>query len=102
MEYTSEHKKYLSHILAGTDEPDILDAAVRAANKWGISPQDSEPTDEEWSAAEAGTMEIADVIREGLGDGTITVSKPAKTPKVSDEDADDASRIKEYLSASAV
>lgn len=101
MEYTSEHKKYLSHILAGTEESDILDAAVQAANKWGITPQDAEPTDEEWSAAEAGTMEIVTVIREGLDNGTVTVSKARKAPKVSDEDTEDAARIREYLSVSA-
>lgn len=75
---TDAHKLYLSTILTGTDDTSVLSAASRAAHTWGLSPDVAEPTEEQWSAAEAATFAIISAIGAGLEDGTVKVRTSKK------------------------
>lgn len=88
MEFTKEHKSYLSSKLTGTAPEDVLTTAVLVAQDWGFAPDTEEPTDEEWSRAENATMEIADAIVEGLADGSVKVRGNVKVKSVEDPEAD--------------
>ena len=81
---TDAHKKYLSTILTGTDDTSVLEAASRAAHAWGLSPDVAEPTEEQWSAAEAATFTIIAAIGAGLEDGTVKVRKSKRVTATPD------------------
>ena len=66
--------EYLSHILTGDTDDDVLTAAVRAAYHWGIDSAALDPSDPDWIRAEHDTLVLAKVIRAGLGDGRISVN----------------------------
>lgn len=86
---TDAHKKYLSTILAGTDDTSVLEAASRAAHTWGLSPDVAEPTEEQWSAAEAATFAIISAIGAGLEDGTVKVRSEKKVKVSPDQETHD-------------
>lgn len=93
-EATKEQKKYLSHILTGTDDDAVFAAVERACSDWGLFPDSGEPTDAEYSATEAVATKIASVIREGLGDGSIKARAKAPSTRIAkpttpEEEADD-------------
>lgn len=65
---------YLSYVLTGDSDEDVLTAAVRAAYHWGMDSVATDPDDPDWIRAEHDTLVLARVIRVGLAEGNITVN----------------------------
>lgn len=94
MRITEQHKKYLSSILTGTSEDEILATVSTACYVWGLNPDTPEPTDVEWSKAEQEALDVLRAIREGLADGTVTPAAAAPIEYVmTDADGEDAALL---------
>lgn len=86
MELRDQDKTYLSTVLNGTDEESVLAAAVEAARFWGIEP-DPDADEVEYARAEAEAHALLAAIREGIADGTITVSIREDVVEAASDDA---------------
>lgn len=72
---TDSDHDYLSHVLTGDGDEDVLAAAVRAAYHWGLDSVATDPEDPDWIRAEHDTLVLARVIRAGLSKGLVTVNR---------------------------